>query len=819
MGRNGIAQQASDPGLVPLLLVTGFAANAAVLAAFHLGWPAAAPIGLRLVAAIFCLSLAPGAVGLALFYRFAGVPRRDAITELLYAFIIGFSLNLLVNVLLYAANVSLADVLVYYLPAQLILSGCLIHAVGRRGPWLPRPSRRGAGIVVAIGLAAVAYATYQHGYPLTNNEELIALQKLATNPSVRFDNLAVLPGQPTTYFFVPYQVLIAGVSILAGFEPSFTQSLFWPFSTAVAVLATVKLAEIVTEDRLAVVAVAAVILIVGLFEPRSFVEHAGVFTPYPNRYGIASGMLLPLVLWLFWDQISRRSIDYLGAFSLIYVTMEMTFVHAGETLIALACFLITGLVMGLSPAPMRREMKTTLGVVATMIVLLLSYKVFSIAASVQLDIYLESMKAALRDALAARFADGNFLRALFGPATDTIHIAIGAGDRTMAVGVPTYEEIVVRSWSSGGYAGRIFVPFAMLFLPVYAWVARSRLQLACTACLTLIVLAMKIPALVLLLSYLIGNPEVFLLYNIVFLLSLVIFTHGLSLVGEWLVFLTDRCGAGRFIILSTVLLFMVVGAVWFSTFELRRFHLAVNLLASHWTPVAGFLLHLVTLAILVYRARTPAPESFPPAIPGEARRPVPVGFAVGAMLVAFAIPVFVGTKAWKQSPFSVPYPPGSFAGDFDADYDRLVASGKLLSRLPKDVIAFLRTGVRANRIVIGGETNTVLMTTNHFAPVDTAIGQPVAPINVANWMFLERFAEKDFVFDLRRLVSASGPNEKLLRILEYYRCDLLLVLPKEHDHFKNAWSSNTVLQKTFTPVFDSGGHAVYAISKANRASH
>lgn len=819
MGGNGIGHETSDPGLVPLLLVTGFAANAVVLAAFHLGWPAAVPIGFRFAASLHCLSLAPGGIGLAFYYRATDGRRREAVAELLYAFIIGFSLNLLVNVLLYVTNVSLADVLAYYLPAQLLLIGHLLRSLERGSFRLPRPSLSFTGLALAAGLAVLAYVTYLHGYPLTNNEELIALQKLATNPSVRFDNLAVLPGQPSTYFFVPYQVLIAGVSILAKFEPSFSQSLFWPVSTTVGTLATIKLAETATEDRLAVVALAAVILIVGFFQPQAFVEHAGVFIPYPNRYGVASGMLLPLVLWLFWDQLSRRGIDYLGAFSLVYVTLEMTFVHAGETLIALACFLITGMVMGLSSSPMRRELKMTIGVVATTVALLVFYKFFSVAASVQLDVYLASMKAALREALAARFAEGGILQAIFGPAKDILHIAVGAGDKTMAVGVPTYEEIVVGSWSTGGYAGRIFVPFALLFLPVYAWVARSGLPLVFAACLTLIVLALKIPALVLFLSYLIGNPEVFVLYNIVFLLSIVIFAHGLALLGEWLISLTDRCGGGRFIILFTALLFMVVGAIWFSTSGLRRFYMGVNILAAHWTVANSYLLHLATLAILAYRARTLDSDSFWLTGPGEARRGIPVGLAVGAMLLAFAIPVVVGARAWKQNPFSVPYPPGSFAGDFHADYDRLVRSGKLLSRLPEGVITFLRTAVPANQIVIGGETNTVLMTTNHFAAVDTAVGRPVAPINVANWMFLEHIAEKTFVFDLRRLVSADGPNEKFLRILEYYQCDLLLVLPAEHDHFKKAWAINLVLQKTLKPVFDSGGYAVYAISKAKGASN
>lgn len=818
MGGNGIGHETSDPGLVPLFLVTGFAANAAVLASFHLGWPAVVPIGFRFVASLFCLSLAPGSIGLAFYYRATNGPRRDAVTELLYAFIIGFSLNLLVNILLYVTNVSLADVLAFYLPLQLLLIGYLLRSLGRWGLRLPRPSLSVAGLAVATGLAVLAYVTYLHGYPLTNNEELILLQKLATNPNVHYDNLGVLPGQPPTYLFVPYQVLIGGVSILAGFEPSFSQSLFWPFSTTVAVLATIKLTETATGDRHAAIAVAAIILTVGLFEPRSFVEHAGVFTPYPNRYGIASGMLLPLVLWLFWDHVSRRAIDYLAAFSIVYVTLEMTFVHAREALIALACFLISGLVMGLSPSSMRREMKATLGVIATAIVLLVLYKVFTLTASDQLDIYIAAMKAALRETLATNFAKGDLLQALFGPATDTLHVAIGAGDMTMAVGVPTYEDIVVRSWSTGGYTARIFVPVALLFLPVYAWVARSGMQLAVAACLTLIVLGLKSPALVLSLSYLIGNPEVFLLYNIVFLLSLVIFTHGLSLAATWLVSATGRCGGGRHIILFTALLFMVVGAVWFSTSELRRFHMAVNALASHWTAANSFVLHLATLAILVYRARTLESWSVETTDTGAARRGVAVGLSIAAMLTAFAIPVFVGAKAWKQNPFSAPYPPGSFAGNFHADYDRLVRSGKLLSRLPEDVVSFLRTGVPANQIVIGGETNTVLMTTNHFASVDTAVGRPVAPINVANWMFLKHIDEREFVFDLRRLVSADDPNNKFFRILDYCRCDLLLVLPAEHDHVEKAWSGNPLLQKTLKPVFDSGGYAVYAISKAKHAS-
>jgi hypothetical protein len=809
----------AEQGIAPVILLLGFVSNVIVLAAFYFGWGDFVPIGVRLLAATISMTLAPGSIGLLLFFRKKEQQKVDGIAEFLFIFVIGFSFNLLINIILYITNVSLAEALAVYLPLQILFSGWLLYS---RGGALQRVSWRLIGIreaAIAVGLAVLAFVTYQHGYPLTNNEELFVLQKLATNPSVAYDNISVTSGQPSTYFFVPFQLLIAGVSILAGFEVSFTQSLFWPFTTIVGILAMLKIAEVVSSDRMVVGAMAGLIFVISIFQPSAFIEQAGIVIPYPNRHGIASGVLLPLVLWLYWDLLGRRKTDYLSAFALGYVILELTFVHARETLIALACIVITGLVYLISSSKSGRDLRVILGVVATTVVILVGYKVLVLLVSNDLDAYIGAMKIKMLDILQARFAGGSVFEGLFSPLPRSFDIAVGQTGSLFSVGITSYDEIFQESWVLGGKSARIFIPIAVLFLPIYILVQRTVLPLAVAACLSAFAIVMKIPGLELALSYIVGNPEIFRIYNIVFLLSLIVFAHGLVIFARWLVCHLERCGAGRGIILFSVLFFLITLSIWLSTSDLRRFTMGVNILSGIWTANASFVLHLFSLGLIIFRALSPLTALNRPIDHAQPYRAhgAYLGITLGAFIIAYSIPVAMDDKPWKDGLFLAPYPPGSFSGRFDEDFDRLVASGKIKSRLPVDVIQFLRNKVPANQNLISGESNTVSMTTNHFTPVDTAADQPITGVNVSNWKFMQFLGPGVDRFDLRLLVEPEGENKRLIDILNDFRVDLILVLPYERDHVTMARKSNKVIEILLNPLFDNGSYAIYGVRSAATA--
>ena len=67
-----------------------------------------------------------------------------------------------------------------------------------------------AGLALTVAAAALTYIAYAKGSPPVNPEELVSLRKLAENPTVRYDNISFRNGDPSTYLFVPFQVLIVG---------------------------------------------------------------------------------------------------------------------------------------------------------------------------------------------------------------------------------------------------------------------------------------------------------------------------------------------------------------------------------------------------------------------------------------------------------------------------------------------------------------------------------------------------------------------------------------------------------------------------------
>ncbi len=453
-----------------------------------------------------------------------------------------FSCNLIFNIVLFALKWSMADLTKGYLVVQ---AAAYLGLAFRR--WRRGPAGRGADagpeggmerglvagtLLLSMAMSAVIYANYLNGSPLANSEELVWLRKLAENPSVRFDNLSFRQGEPSTYLFVPFQILIVGTSTIAGADVAFTYSAFWAVSTALSLLVIARLAYLVSGQPGVVALVCLWMCAVAFFDPHTVINTAGIAAPYPNRYGFAGGVLLPLTLVLFWSILRDPKLQAWRWALLVYVTVEMTFVHARETLLALGAIASVVAVLACRPAGHGRHLRSMAAVIGVTGLILLAYKWINLGVAPQLATYVAGTTEACRAALARLIAEHHGPALLFADVPRSAVVDAGSAN-AMRLVLPNYRNLFVEPWTQS-FPGRLFLPVALFVLPFYAWWGRSIAELSLAAALAGLGTVALSGLLTLLVSVAVGNPEVLHAYNLIFLLSLLVLCSAAWSAGAWI---------------------------------------------------------------------------------------------------------------------------------------------------------------------------------------------------------------------------------------------------------------------------------------------
>ena len=266
------------------------------------GW-STMPVAIRFAAGLIVFGLSPGLLiaGPLLAGRSRTVGPADFVISV---FTCSFSCNLIFNIVLFLSDVSFADLAHAYVVAQAlgyVLWGAWAWRGRRERALAGEPARtvevHGAmlfsGLVLTIAAAALTYIAYANGPPPVNPEELVSLRKLAENPTVRYDNLFFRNGDPSTYLFVPFQILIVGTSLLAHLDVVLTYSLFWGVTTALSIAILTRLAFLMFGRAEVAAVVCLTMMLIGFFDPRSVIFDAGIVTPYPNAT-VCQGLLTNL---------------------------------------------------------------------------------------------------------------------------------------------------------------------------------------------------------------------------------------------------------------------------------------------------------------------------------------------------------------------------------------------------------------------------------------------------------------------------------------------------------------------------------------------
>jgi hypothetical protein len=809
-----------------------FVALGLALLGFYWSAWTAVPMTLRFIVGVVVFGVSPGLliVGPFLSHRRHQLDPSDVVLSIVTC---SFSCNLALNIVLFALQWSLTDLARVYVLIQ--IAGYAIWQIyfylAPRGDTPPetrggaRTARLSAGaLVFLIAAAAVVYMTYVRGAPITNPEELVGLRKLVENPSVRYDNVSYRKGDPTTYLFVPFQILIAGVSVVARADISLTYSLFWCVTTALSMFIIARLAFVLFARMEVVALVCLWMFTIALFEPNSVIYGPGLVVPFPNRYGFAGGVLLPLILLLFWSVLRDPRVQLWRWALLVYIAVEMTFVHARETLLAAGTMAMAFAILAARPWRNRRQILRIATVIGITGVVLVVYKRVNLGLAPDLDAYVGAMTRASRTALMGLMSDHSPLN-LLTVAVPKFTQVIVEGSKPITLTFATYNAMFVETWSS--YLGRLYLPFALLVLPVYAIRARSVGELSLAGVLAALGLITSSGFLTFLISAIVGSPEVLIAYNLVALFSILVLC---SVACDAAAALAERCRGstlgvslsvssesgsrrtlGRDVSLARALVVGCLLLVTWSFFSVDRIITFRDSLSRNLPGRMGFVLLVSTVLAAAYRVR----RRDLPVLAPVGRAPALTMFTASCLIFAVLLPAVRRSGVWLTNPFRPAHPSYRFTGDLYRDYAMLTAPGSHKldpSPYPLDVIRFLREGVPPNQTLLTSDALALLERVPHFAAILSNKGE-VGAQYIVNTTYLRDYSRSGTNYAIAPYFIDQDGIQRFVKMAGDFRVDVVVVDPAESDVVRAARERSDALHRLLRPVYDKDGYVIYIVDR------
>lgn len=781
----------------------------------------AGPIGFRLIVGLISFGLAPGMLILAAT-NWRRAERADGLPlTFVNAVALSFSCNLLLNLVLFSTRISFRELTALYLGGQAIAYAAVGLAFLRNpaSSFLQpvalsaSPARMVAGALLSVALFGTIYYTYNNAMCGAPIEELVVLRKLQDAPTIRYDNLSLVRGQPATYLFVPFQIFITGVATVGHLDVALVYPTFHAVTTLLGILALLLLCWEVFHDEVAVWVLAGFLALAVGTDFLGLQVELGLVAPCPNRYGFAGGVLLPLSLLMFFVSLRTSSGRLLHFFLLTYLVVEMTFVHARETLFALACMVVTSLFLGLRFQKHSSLLRLVAIAIASTVGALLTYKYVNLALSQSLDLYVGLLTEESRNALRRLVNEQGLLGSLFSPGPPQISILFPEVGLRVPHGVAGYGPILLGSLQQLYFPSRLVLPIALMALPAVVLMAGSLVELVLAACLSLLGLVLLSGLLKLGISAIVGNPEVLGAFCLAYLLAFLLFARLVSQVAERLAL---SCGTGKGRAPAIALgVALTVALLVVHLADVRRW------LQDAWTPAFALGLHLTTMVLIVARSvrgRLPFFPATPESLSADERRPGTVTslrWAIGLGLFGiYALPAITSTRPWSRWTLDAAHPPSSFTGDLIRDYPQLVQSNRIQGGLPQGLLAMLRERVPPQQVVLSANSVAIAAGTSHFAAILTAEQDAeVSSSYICNWDYIRNYQIRPGPFRLRPFLNSADGAARLRSMLDGLHVDLVVVGPEESDAVAEKVAASGDLPRLLRQIYAGDGYVLYRIDR------
>ncbi len=317
---------------------------------------------------------------------------------------LGFTTNFLVNVVVFVVNPDIHQIVHAYV---IVVFASYSAMLGKRifaptEQFVYRHSVRPAFvIIIGILIAVLCVLILHRDPPYYYIEEIIVLRKLVGLSNIHFDQLGYLPGERTTYIFVPFYLFVSMVSTFLNADPLVGYIAVWPFTAMISIGCTIQILYFIAGDRRAAV----LVLLLACCAATFWTVHPSVWRvdliPPPDRYAVAAGVLLPLALFHFFAHINDENFNVAMLIGLVYLIVENTFVHAKETLYVLAIFCVYIVVLLSERRIDWIKTKRALVVIALVVALVAGYAAINALTNPELSMHL----ATARNAFVAAIVD------------------------------------------------------------------------------------------------------------------------------------------------------------------------------------------------------------------------------------------------------------------------------------------------------------------------------------------------------------------------------------------------------------------------------
>jgi hypothetical protein len=513
IGRGLLRSAQFDPVLVSPrdVMLVGLATVVALGAALYwAGYIRVIPPSIAIAVTLLFFTLAPGYL-LVLLLQAWSRQRYGFLTLALLSTSLGFTWNFLANVIVYITGPNIDRTVSAYVAAVAVgyALAIFVRFVLRRGAGTYRvaiePFR-----VACVGICVcLIYVMILHRDPsFFYVDEFIIIRKILSVSSIAFDNIAYDLNDRTTYFFAPFYITIAMVTRFLDVDLFIGYLAVWPFTALISLACIAKLSQLLSDSLAPAAILLALAMIVVLFVPIPTSFYRVDLLPYPDRYSVAVGVLLPLAMFHFFMHVKDRHFNPAMLIGLIYLLVENTFIHAKETIYVVGLLAIYLGMLWLRPVWDRAQFLRTLSVLGMVVLIVAIYAVWNAAANPDLFAHLAEHRAASgREFLAAaeQLGPGIFLQ----PKGSSYAWQM--------------EHMLIR-------AGAGWTIVVLLFaLPLFvAWVERFEALLFPIA-IAAILLITASDGLGMLIVAAVGEPDVMRSGPTIFLLGLIVLVHFISL--------------------------------------------------------------------------------------------------------------------------------------------------------------------------------------------------------------------------------------------------------------------------------------------------
>lgn len=782
--------------------------------------------------------------------------RYSALTIFLLSTSLSFTCSFLLNIAVFALKTNIEQAYLGYLVVLVGCYGVLVVILWRRRPgltaaiadalWAYR-SRLAYGAAVVVALTAILLLRSHPGLFI---EELFIVRKLADLPEIRVDNLSLLPNSDTTYIFLPFSLFLSLVACFADADVFTIILLMGPYLAVLSYAIVVKLTLLVTESRNAVVVASVLFAAFALVAPLLTSDRMSFLLPPADRYAVASAILLPLAMFHFLVHMRDEQINAAMLIGLIYLIVEISFVHARETVFFIGfavCYLLVILVSGEDRAAVTR----CATVIVIVCAILVGYRFIALTRAPELGNHVRDMAESMRQMLAVAWSQGKWASLLGFEA-----LVGAAGPVTKPYNTRQFAEM----------PGFRFVPLMISLLPIYVLTADRGLRVLLAVAAAGLVLFALTPGLQLIVGAVVGSWHVFGVFSFLVLLLFIMFADLLARAPTLVSHFWDDPGVPRQVRWLFVALLLFGLTATFGGLALIVAHKAnlgpllrglIEQLGGEAIPVVERLLDAI---VSPYATRSRTTEllvalvtigvAFAKLSPRSTwdRSLLGIGTAAGrtisgrlllwTIVAAFVVclPLTIESRPGDSPRLAglpvIPEVP-SYGGSWcpagpTQDVLACINEARLLAvigslagsgrvHLPESLVDFVRNEVPPGQVWLGTETIAVMIAGPHYAPVITS-QQWLTGDFLVNDAFGEGAIrgmpytlEGDLQarrFDLARFLESEQGRSRLIRAIVDHDVDWLIGGPRDVERVKALLARDSSLADLFPVAFDRDGYLV-----------